>query len=159
MEPAVAVMRSYTSDVRQSAVKALGKVPHAFQVVLIPHSFCPARLVHMATATLTFWSKLQMQFHFCQKSRPPVTAYSAADQRLRPMSKLTSTPCVKENNCWFAADWRSVSSSRESLNAVWCVYQPSVKKKKSVYAGGNETAHFWPMTSPITPVNAQIGLN
>lgn len=112
---------------QQECCRSLGKVPHALQVVLIPHSFCSARLVLMATAKLTFQSKLQMQFHFCQESRPRVTAYSDADQRLHPMSKLTSTPSVKENNCWFAADWGSVASSRESLYAVWCVYQRAVK--------------------------------
>lgn len=89
----------YAGVVLESIVGAVGKVPHTIQVVLILHSFCSARLVLMATAKLTFQSKLQMQFHFCQESRPRVTAYSAADQRLRPMSKLTLTPSVKENNC------------------------------------------------------------
>lgn len=62
-------------------------------------SFCSAQLILVATAKLTFQPKLQMQFHFCQESRPRVTAYSDADQRLCPTWKLTSTPSVKENNC------------------------------------------------------------
>lgn len=98
-ETTATVNHSYAGDVRENAVEALGKVPHALQVVLILHRFCSSWLVLMATAKLTFQSKLQMQFHFCQESRPRVTAYSAADQRLRPVSKLTSTPSVKENNC------------------------------------------------------------
>lgn len=126
-ETTATVMCLYTSDISKDTVEALGEVLHALQVVLIPYSFCSTRLVLMATVKLTFQSKLQMQFHFCQESRPCVTAYSDADQRLRPMSKLTSTPSVKENNCWFAADWGSVGSSHESLYAVWCVYQRSVK--------------------------------